>query len=158
MTDKDGGVNAYKSTISGAKRQPGSTAKPTFVYAPAIEEKILHPHTRILDEKVDFNGYSPENFDKKYHGYVSATDSLKYSYNVPAVKTLNALTIATSEKYLTKMNIALEDDEKNLSLALGGMKYGLDIILHILIRNLSRLRHLVYLNPFIHRDLQFICL
>ncbi len=127
VTDKDGGVNAYKSTISGAKRQPGSTAKPTFVYAPAIEEKILHPHTRILDEKVDFNGYSPENFDKKYHGYVSATDSLKYSYNVPAVKTLNALTITTSEKYLTKMNIALEDDEKNLSLALGGMKYGLDI-------------------------------
>ena len=67
------------------------------------------------------------NFDKKYHGFVTVCDSLKYSYNVPAVKTLNTLTLEKAEKYLTKMNIALEDGEKNLSLALGGMKYGLTI-------------------------------
>ena len=82
---------------------------------------------KILDEKVNYSGYSPENFDKKYHGYVSVTDSIKNSYNVPAVKTLNTLTVKTAEKYLTKMNIALEDDEKNLALALGGMKYGLSL-------------------------------
>ncbi len=123
----DGSVNAYKSSINGAKRQPGSTIKPLLVYAPALEEKILSPFTKILDEKVNYNGYSPENFDKKYHGYVSVTDSIKNSYNVPAVKTLNTLTVKTAEKYLTKMNIALEDDEKNLALALGGMKYGLSL-------------------------------
>ncbi len=123
----DAGVCAYKSTINGAKRQIGSTAKPLMVYAPAIEEKILSPFTKILDEKINFNGYSPENYDKKYHGYVSVTDSIKLSYNVPAVKTLNALTVKTAEKYLTKMNVALEDDEKNLALALGGMKYGLSL-------------------------------
>ncbi len=123
----DGGVNAYKSSINGAKRQPGSTIKPLLVYAPALEEKILSPFTKILDEKVNYSGYSPENFDKKYHGYVSVTDSIKNSYNVPAVKTLNTLTVKTAEKYLTKMNIALEDDEKNLALALGGMKYGLSL-------------------------------
>ncbi len=127
VTSAQGGVNAYKSTIGEAKRQPGSTVKPTFVYAPAIEERLLSPFTKILDEKVDFGGYSPENFDKKYHGFVTVADSLKYSYNVPAVKTLNALTVNTAEKYLTRMNIALEDDEKNLSLALGGMKYGLSL-------------------------------
>ncbi|MDE5667332.1 MAG: hypothetical protein K2I29_03735, partial [Clostridia bacterium] len=33
----------------------------------------------------------------------------------------------TAEKYLTRMDISLEDDEKNLSLALGGMKYGLTL-------------------------------
>lgn len=127
VTSRQGGVNAYKSTINGAKRQPGSTVKPTFVYAPAIEERILTPFTRILDEKINYGGYSPENYDKKYHGYVSVTDSLKYSYNVPAVKTLNSLTIKTAEKYLMRMNINLEDDEKNLPLALGGMKYGLNL-------------------------------
>lgn len=122
-----GGIKAYKTTIGGAKRQPGSTVKPLFVYAPAIEEKMVHTFTKILDEKINFNGYSPENYDKKYHGYVSVTDSIKNSYNIPAVKTLNALTINTAEKYLTRMNIHLEDDEKNLALALGGMKYGLSI-------------------------------
>ena len=101
ITDNlSGGVKAYKTTINGAKRQPGSTAKPIFVYAPAIEEKYLSPFTRILDEKLNFNGYSPENYDKKYHGYVTVTDSIKNSYNVPAVKTLNALTVNACEKYL----------------------------------------------------------
>ena len=128
ITDNlSGGVKAYKTTINGAKRQPGSTAKPIFVYGPAIEEKYLSPFTKILDEKVDFNGYSPENYDKKYHGFVTVTDSIKNSYNIPAVKTLNALTVNTSEKYMTAMGISLDDDEKNLSLALGGMKYGLTI-------------------------------
>ncbi|MDE7215065.1 MAG: hypothetical protein K2N68_04435, partial [Clostridia bacterium] len=40
---------------------------------------------------------------------------------------LNALTVPNSEKYLSRMGIKLENDEKNLSLALGGMKYGLDL-------------------------------
>ena len=127
ITTKDGGVSAFKSTIGSAKRQPGSTVKPLFVYAPAIDEKILSPFTKILDEKIDFGGYSPENFDKKYHGYVTVTESIKNSYNIPAVKTLNALNIKTAEKYITRMNISLDDDEKNLSLALGGMKYGLSL-------------------------------
>lgn len=122
-----GGVSAYKSSVNGAKRQIGSTAKPIFVYAPALEEKQINTFTRIIDEKIDYGGYSPENFDKKYHGFVTVADSLKYSYNVPAVKTLNALTIDKAEKYLTAMNIKLDDDEKNLSLALGGMKYGLTL-------------------------------
>ncbi len=128
VTDnRSGGVIAYKSTIGGAKRQPGSTIKPLVCYAPAIEEKQISPFTKIPDEKIDYNGYSPENFDKKYHGMVTVTESLKKSYNIPAVKTLNALTIAKAEKYLNLMGISLENDEKNLSLALGGMKYGLSL-------------------------------
>ncbi len=122
-----GSVSAYKSTINGAKRQPGSTIKPLAVYAPAIDEKLISPFTKILDEKISYGGYSPENYDKKYHGYVSVTDSLSHSYNIPAVKTLNALTVQNSEKYLSRMGIKLENDEKNLSLALGGMKYGLNL-------------------------------
>ena len=127
VTSREGGVNAYKSTIGNSKRQPGSTIKPLAVYAPAFEEKTLSPFTKILDEKVNYGGYSPENFDKKYHGYVTVTDSIKYSYNVPAVKTLNALTVKKAEKYLTKMNLQLEESEKNLSLALGGMANGLSL-------------------------------
>ena len=69
ITDNfSGGVKAYKTTVNGAKRQPGSTAKPIFVYAPAIEERQINPFTKILDEKINYSGYSPENYDKKYHG------------------------------------------------------------------------------------------
>ena len=127
ITRNSGEVKAYKSTIGGVKRQPGSTIKPLAVYAPAIEERIVSPYTRILDEKINYNGYSPENYDGKYHGYVTVADSLSKSYNVPAVKTLNSLTIEKAEKYLNRMNIQLEDGEKNLSLALGGMEHGLTI-------------------------------
>lgn len=128
VTDnKSGGVNAYKTSINGAKRQPGSTAKPIFVYGPAINERQVSPYTKILDEKIDFGGYSPENYDNKYHGYVTVSESIQNSYNVPAVKTLNNLTLEKAEKYLTAMNIKLDDNEKNLSLALGGMSYGLSI-------------------------------
>ena len=127
ITQNSGEVKAYKSTIGGVKRQPGSTIKPIAVYAPAIEEKIISPYTRLLDEKIDFSGYSPENSDGKYHGYVTVADSLSKSYNIPAVKTLNSLTIEKAEKYLSRMNIRLENGEKNLSLALGGMEHGLTL-------------------------------
>lgn len=127
IDNKFDGIKAYKSTIGENKRQPGSTVKPIFVYAPALEEKLISPLTKILDEKIDYNGYSPENFNKKYCGYVSVEDSIKNSLNIPAVKTLNALTISVCEKYLKSMDVSLCDEEKNLSLALGGMKYGLSL-------------------------------
>lgn len=127
ISTTDGKINAYKSTIGGVKRQPGSTIKPFAVYAPAIEERQIFPYTQILDEKINFDGYSPSNSDNKYHGYVTVADSLKMSYNIPAVKILNSLTLDRAEKYLTSMDIKLENDEKNLSLALGGMTHGLTL-------------------------------
>lgn len=127
ITGKDGGIKAYRSDTGGAERQPGSTIKPLLVYAPAIEEKLIRPATKILDEKVNYSGYSPENYDKKYHGYVSAEEALAKSYNIPAVKTLNTLTLGKAEKYAGRMGIDLDKDECNLSLALGGMKHGLTL-------------------------------
>lgn len=127
ITSAGGNVLAYKSTIGNVRRQPGSTIKPLAVYAPAIEEKLISPHTQILDEKIDYNGYSPSNSDNRFHGFVPVHECLSKSYNVPAVKILNSLTIAKAEKYLNAMNIALEDADKNLSLALGGMNHGLTV-------------------------------
>ena len=127
VRNNDGGVAAFKSSIGNAQRQIGSTAKPLFVYAPAIEENKVNLFTKINDEPINYGGYSPENFDKKYHGKVTVSDSIKYSYNVPAVKTLNTLNMDNIAGYAGKMNITLSDDDKNLSLALGGMKDGLTL-------------------------------
>lgn len=122
-----GGVVAYKSSIGNAKRQIGSTAKPIFVFAPALNDKKINIFTKINDEPVNYGGYSPENYDKKYHGSVSVADSIKYSYNIPAVKTLNSLNLDNVENYAAKMNIKLNSEDKNLSLALGAMKDGLTL-------------------------------
>ncbi len=128
VRNESGGICAFTSSIGQeARRQIGSTAKPIFVYAPAIEEKKINIFTKIMDEPVDFNGYKPENYDRKYHGSVSVEDCIKYSYNIPAVKTLNSVTIKNAVKYAEKMTVALCEEDKNLSLALGGMKDGLSI-------------------------------
>lgn len=122
-----GGVVAYKSSIGNVKRQIGSTAKPIFVYAPALNDKKINIFTKINDEPVNYGGYSPENFDKKFHGSVSVADSIRYSYNIPAVKTLNSLNFDSVESYAAKMNIKLDGKDKNLALALGAMSDGLTL-------------------------------
>lgn len=127
LRNTEGGVIAFSSTIGNAKRQIGSTAKPIFVYAPALNDKKLDIFTKICDEPINYGGYSPENFDKKYHGNVSVADSIKYSYNIPAVKTLNTMNFDDIEKYAAKMGVKLSGGDKNLSLALGAMNEGLTL-------------------------------
>lgn len=127
LRNNQGGVVAYKTTVGNVKRQIGSTAKPIFVYGPALNDKKIDIFTKIRDEAVNYGGYAPENFDKKYHGKVSVADSIRYSYNIPAVKTLNSLNIDSVESYAAKMNISLDAEDKNLALALGAMKDGLTL-------------------------------
>ena len=122
-----GGIAGFASTIGNAKRQIGSTAKPLFVYAPAIQQKKLNLFTKINDEPINYGGYSPENYDKKYHGKVTVEESIAKSYNIPAVKTMNTLNLNDVEDYAKKMKVDLEDGDKNLSLALGSMNEGLTL-------------------------------
>lgn len=118
------GVKAFYSTVGAAKRLPGSLIKPLLVYAPALQENTISPATPILDEKVDYGGYSPKNYDGTYHGYVSAREALSNSYNVPAVKILNGTGIAKSAAYLKKVGLDVDSADYSLALALGGMKQG----------------------------------
>lgn len=110
-----------------SKKQPGSTIKPILVYAPAIENGIITPDTKILDEKIDISGYSPENADGKYHGFVSAKECLKNSYNIPAVKLLNEIGISTAQNFAKKLNIEFTDNDNHLAIALGGFSEGTTI-------------------------------
>ena len=122
--------HAYKacvSTIGNVVRLPGSVIKPLLVYAPAFEERLLSPATPILDEKVNFSGYAPENFDGAFHGYVSARECVEKSLNVPAVKVLQSIGIEKAASYLEKLNLHIEKDDYSLALALGGMKNGFSL-------------------------------
>lgn len=116
-------VTGSSLTLS-SKKQPGSTIKPILVYAPAFENGIVSPATKILDSKINISGYIPENADKKYHGYVSIRESLKNSYNIPAVKLLNEIGIENAQNLAKKMNLSFEPEDNNLAIALGGLTSG----------------------------------
>lgn len=115
-----------KSTLS-SKKQPGSTIKPILVYAPAIEKEIITPSTLLLDEKINISGYSPENADKNFHGFVTARDALKNSYNIPAVKLLKELGVKNAQNFANKLNINFSKQDNNLAIALGGFTEGITL-------------------------------
>ena len=76
--------------MTRAVRSPGSTLKP-LIYGLAFELGLAHPETLIEDKPVDFAGYSPENFDREFHGTVSIRRALQLSLNVPAIELLEAV-------------------------------------------------------------------
>lgn len=122
--NETGGYKAYVSDVGNIRRLPGSVIKPLLVYGPAIEEDFLSPATQILDEKVNYGGYQPENYDGEYHGYVSVRTAIEKSLNIPAVKTLQAVGVKNCVQYLHKMRFPLPQEDESLALALGGMKNG----------------------------------
>ena len=106
------------------KQQPGSIIKPILVYAPAFENNIISSETKLLDEEINISGYSPKNADNKYHGYVSAKECLKNSYNIPAVKLLNEIGIQNAINFAKKLNLTFSEKDNHLALSLGGFHEG----------------------------------
>lgn len=131
LLSNDGQVKAYYANsdynLHNLIRQPASTLKPIAVYLPCIIHNILSPSTPILDEQIDFNGYSPKNADGKFNGYVSARYALSNSLNVPSVKALDYVGLTKSSEVLTSLGINLAKADYNLSLALGSMKNGVKL-------------------------------
>ena len=73
-----------------AVRSPGSTLKP-FIYGLAIDDGLIRPDTLIEDAKLRIADYAPQDFDRAFHGTVSASEALQQSYNLPAVTLLDWL-------------------------------------------------------------------
>ncbi len=106
------------------KRQPASTIKPFVCYVPALENKTILPITPILDEKTDFDGYCPKNYQDKYLGWTSAKSCLIHSQNVPAVKLLLSNGIEYSKRIAKRFGLTFTDKDNNPAIALGGMEKG----------------------------------
>ncbi len=104
-------------------RQPGSTMKPIAVYAPALENGF-RPDSRIADEPIRFGDYEPKNADRAYHGDVSLYEALIQSYNIPAVKLLDAIGIEQGMEAAARFGIPLKAEDRTLGLALGGTHTG----------------------------------
>ncbi|AFQ44102.1 penicillin-binding protein, 1A family [Desulfosporosinus meridiei DSM 13257] len=121
------GARVYRGLNHAASsqflRQPGSTLKPLAVYAPALE-KGYNSDSTVEDHPLNINGYSPQNYDNQYRGYITMQEAVRHSWNVPAVWLLNKIGIDSGVDFVQRCGITLEQEDHTLSLALGGLSHG----------------------------------
>ncbi len=123
LDNKNEAVIGYYSTLPyDIKRQAGSVLKPLAVYAPALDMNILSLCSPIVDERLDFGGYSPRNFGDKYYGDTNINEGIKKSMNSVAVRTLDYVGLDNSIKYLYSLGIEVDENSKNYALALGAIE------------------------------------
>ncbi|MBC7849602.1 MAG: penicillin-binding protein 1C, partial [Chitinophagaceae bacterium] len=123
-----GSANFFDTTDGGqvngaaAIRQPGSTLKP-LLYGLCIDAGYLTPKSIISDVAISYDGYSPENYDRQFNGYVSMEYALEHSLNIPAVKSLRSF---GKDKFVQTLSdcdfTQVRKDQKKLGLSmiLGG--------------------------------------
>ena len=104
-------------------RSPGSTIKPVVAYGPAVELGYGAGYV-IDDAPVSYGSWSPNNDDHTYMGRITMRTAIMRSRNVCAVKILQLIGEQTGWEYGVKMGLPLVESDKNLSLTLGGLTYG----------------------------------
>ena len=107
-----------------ALRSPGSALKP-LIYGFAFDDGVAAPDTLIDDAPRRFSDYQPEDFERVFHGPVTAREALAHSLNVPAVALLDRIgpaqfeaRLAGAGARLTRPSAGFRDP--GLALALGG--------------------------------------
>jgi penicillin-binding protein 1C len=143
-----GSADYFDPAIGGAvnvclsPRQPGSAIKP-ITYAVALDpawsqtpgEAVTRwgvlpftPATLVADVRTSFItregvGYVPLNYDQRWHGPVLLREALGSSYNLPAVKVLDAIGLERMVAQARRMGITTFDrstERFGLALTLGG--------------------------------------
>lgn len=148
-----GSANYWDVGIQGqvngtlAKRSPGSTLKP-FIYALALDQSLLHPHTVVADTPTSFGPYNPENFDRRFLGPITVQEALIRSRNIPALNTAAKLKQPSLYEFLQQAGISGLKTEQHygLSLALGGGEVTMLELtqLYAMLSNQGRLRTIHY--------------
>jgi penicillin-binding protein 1C len=105
-----------------AVRSPGSTLKP-FLYSFLMDRGTLTPKTRLLDVPYDAEGYTAENYNGTFSGYVFADEALQRSLNVPMVRLLKNAGLSAFADFLKTVGFQSLDAQRphlGLSMILGG--------------------------------------
>ena len=114
-------------------RQPGSTAKPIFAYAPGFEFANFSTYQLFVDEKWQYTeGVSFGNWDNDYDGLMTLKRALSISRNVPAVKAFQMVNKEIGNKkivdFVEGLGIDLKDDVAHESYAIGGLSTGVSTL------------------------------
>ena len=106
-----------------ALRSPGSALKP-FAYAMAFEQGLLHPNTVLLDVARLYHTYQPRNYDRTFHGEITAAVALQGSLNLPALEVMQAI---GADNFVGRLNypqprlVLPPAAEPHLGIILGGV-------------------------------------
>lgn len=119
--DHDGGW----MDLTQIKRSPGSTLKP-FIYGLAMDDGLIDPSTLLPDKPQAFDGYRPENFDRRYFGEVRVHEALRHSLNIPAVAVMQQLGAPRFEGMMKAAGADMRRstigrEKAGLAIALGGI-------------------------------------
>lgn len=107
-------LGGYNYAIQGDGRQPGSGMKPILDYAPAFETGVYtSTYEQINDEPITIGDWTPGNYDDQFHGWMSARTALAKSYNIPAIKTFQAVGAENAEKFANGLGLEFPDGIKN---------------------------------------------
>ncbi len=105
-----------------APRSSGSILKP-ILYTAMLDEGIILPKSLVPDYPLFFDGFTPENYNLRYDGAVSASDALSRSLNIPFVYLLREYGVGKFHHQLNQLDfstITKSPDYYGLSLILGG--------------------------------------
>ncbi len=106
-------------------RQPGSTFKIIGCYAAALDAGGLTLASVQDDAPFQVGEKAFNNADDSFHGLTTLREGIINSYNITTVKTLNQIGASLGYEYALKFGFTtLTDDDRNLSLALGGLTTG----------------------------------
>lgn len=133
-----GSVDFFDDAISGqvsalaAKRSPGSTLKP-FIYALAMDQRLIHPLTVLKDSAQSFGSYTPENFDGRFIGPLTATEALNRSRNLPAIALAAKLDKPNLYDFLKTAGVSRMAPENHygLALVLGGGEVSMEELVQL---------------------------
>jgi len=132
------GRSFYKEQLNLATqmtRQPGSAMKPIAAFLPAIESGAVAPATIIDDVPIVLKDgvkgfHLPENWDRKFHGLITARVALNQSYNIPAIKLfLNVVGIDQAWEFAKKLGITTieKSDYVAQTGVIGGLSRGVSV-------------------------------
>lgn len=133
-----GSADFFNDAIAGqvngtqAKRSPGSTLKP-FIYGLALDQGVIHPMSLLKDAPTAFGAFSPENFDGRFAGPVSAQDALIRSRNIPAVSVAARLSKPDLYDFMKMAGVSqlASKDHYGLALVLGGGEVTLEELIQL---------------------------
>lgn len=138
-----GTTYAYASKTGatyGQKNQPGSSLKPVIAYAAAIEFLDYSTAHYVHDVPYAYSsGFTPGNWDGKYHGDVSMSSAISNSWNAAALQTFSEVLTGTdcngnnvgegigyekATEYLEGFGFDMENESLELGYAIGSWEYG----------------------------------
>jgi penicillin-binding protein 1C len=103
-----------------APRSTGSILKP-FLYAAALQEGRILPHSLLPDVPFYQKGFNPQNFNRSFEGAVPAHKALARSLNIPYVYLLQEYGVERFHHLLKRLGMH--------TLKQGPSHYGLSLIL-----------------------------